>query len=86
ATATPTAILVTSYLFFGLGFGMVNAPVTNSTVSGMPRSQAGVAAGVASTSRQIGSSRRDRCTGAGGQRLMGAVYGAPDRTPPHAGS
>ncbi len=55
-TATSTAMLVTSYLFFGLGFGMVNAPITNSTVSGMPRSQAGVAAGVASTSRQIGSS------------------------------
>jgi hypothetical protein len=35
---------------------MVNAPITNSTVSGMPRTQAGVAAGVASTSRQVGSS------------------------------
>ena len=56
ATTTPTIVLVTSYLSFGLGFGMVNAPITNSTVSGMPRSQAGVAAGVASTSRQIGSS------------------------------
>ncbi len=56
AVATPTAVLVASYLFFGLGFGMVNAPITNSTVSGMPRSQAGVAAGIASTSRQIGSS------------------------------
>ncbi len=56
ATTTATTVLLASYLFFGLGFGMVNAPITNSTVSGMPRSQAGVAAGVASTSRQIGSS------------------------------
>ena len=41
---------------FGLGFGMVNAPITNAAVSGMPRSQAGVAAAVASTSRQLGQS------------------------------
>ncbi|HXZ66308.1 MAG TPA: MFS transporter [Streptosporangiaceae bacterium] len=53
---TSTGVLVLTYLIFGIGFGMVNAPITNSTVSGMPRSQAGVAAGVASTSRQIGSS------------------------------
>jgi len=34
--------------------GMVNAPITNSAVSGMPREQAGAAAGIASASRQIG--------------------------------
>jgi EmrB/QacA subfamily drug resistance transporter len=55
-TGTASIVLITAYLLFGLGFGMVNAPITNSTVSGMPRSQAGVAAGVASTSRQIGAS------------------------------
>jgi EmrB/QacA subfamily drug resistance transporter len=53
---TPTALLLLTYLILGIGFGMVNAPITNSTISGMPRSQAGVAGGVASTSRQIGSS------------------------------
>jgi len=53
---TATYLLVIAYLLFGLGFGVVNAPITNSTVSGMPRAQAGVAAGVASTSRQIGTS------------------------------
>jgi EmrB/QacA subfamily drug resistance transporter len=53
---TATIVLVTAYLAFGIGFGMINAPITNSTVSGMPLSQAGVAAGVASTSRQVGSS------------------------------
>ncbi len=56
AASTPAIVLVISYLLFGIGFGMVNAPITNSTVSGMPRAQAGVAAGIASTSRQIGSS------------------------------
>jgi EmrB/QacA subfamily drug resistance transporter len=53
---TTTAVLVASYLLFGVGLGIVNAPITNSTVSGMPLSQAGVAAAVASTSRQVGSS------------------------------
>ncbi|WP_406140036.1 MFS transporter [Streptomyces sp. NBC_01089] len=50
-----TALLFTGYVLFGIGFGMVNAPITNTAVSGMPRAQAGVAAAVASTSRQIGS-------------------------------
>jgi EmrB/QacA subfamily drug resistance transporter len=53
---TPTSWLIITYLVFGLGFGVVNAPITNTAVSGMPRSQAGVAAAVASTSRQVGSS------------------------------
>ncbi|MBX6389349.1 MAG: DHA2 family efflux MFS transporter permease subunit [Frankia sp.] len=51
---TPLALLVSAYVLFGLGFGMVNAPITNTAVSGMPDAQAGVAAAVASTSRQIG--------------------------------
>jgi EmrB/QacA subfamily drug resistance transporter len=53
---TSTLSLVISYLVFGLGFGLVNAPITNTAMSGMPRDQAGVAAAVASTSRQVGSS------------------------------
>ena len=56
-TATTSAHwLIITYLVFGLGFGVVNAPITNTAVSGMPRSQAGVAAAVASTSRQVGTS------------------------------
>ena len=35
---------------------MVNAPITNSAVSGMPRSHAGIASAVATTSRQVGAS------------------------------
>jgi EmrB/QacA subfamily drug resistance transporter len=53
---TSTSWLIITYLVFGLGFGVVNAPITNTAVSGMPRSQAGVAAAIASTSRQVGSS------------------------------
>jgi hypothetical protein len=51
-----SGFLVVSYMVFGAGFGLVNAPITNAAVSGMPRQQAGVAAGVASTSRQVGTS------------------------------
>jgi EmrB/QacA subfamily drug resistance transporter len=52
---TPLGVLLTGYVIFGIALGMLNAPITNAAVSGMPRSQAGVAAGVASTSRQVGS-------------------------------
>jgi EmrB/QacA subfamily drug resistance transporter len=55
-SSTPSFVLVIAYLIFGTGFGMVNAPITNSMVSGLSRNQAGVAAGIASTSRQVGSS------------------------------
>jgi EmrB/QacA subfamily drug resistance transporter len=47
--------LLAAYCVFGLGFGAVNPPITNAAVSGMPASQAGVAAAVASTSRQVGA-------------------------------
>src|SRR5262249_54306397 len=52
----PVGVLVAGYVLFGAGFGMLNAPITNSAVSGMPRAQAGVAAAIASTSRQVGIS------------------------------
>ena len=52
---TPIPYLLLCYIVFAIGFGLVNAPITNTAVSGMPISQAGVAAAVASTSRQIGS-------------------------------
>ena len=59
ATFTPTTslyVVALAYVMMGVGFGFVNAPITNTAVSGMPRTQAGVAAAVASTSRQVGSS------------------------------
>jgi EmrB/QacA subfamily drug resistance transporter len=51
---TPFAWLFAAYVIFGLGFGLVNAPITNAAVSGMPRAQAGVASAIATTSRQFG--------------------------------
>lgn len=53
---TSYLVLAVAYVAFGLGFGLVNAPITNTAVSGMPRAQAGVASAVASTSRQVGTS------------------------------
>ncbi|MCD2186420.1 MFS transporter [Actinomycetospora soli] len=52
---TPEWVLLVVFAVFGIGFGLVNPPITNTAVSGMPRAQAGVAAAVASTSRQVGS-------------------------------
>jgi EmrB/QacA subfamily drug resistance transporter len=46
--------ILAAYTVFGLGFGAVNPPITDAAVSGMPASQAGVAAAVATTSRQVG--------------------------------
>ena len=46
--------LLAGYVLFGFGFGLVNTPVTNTAVSGMPRAQAGVASAIASSSRQFG--------------------------------
>jgi EmrB/QacA subfamily drug resistance transporter len=55
-TTGPDALLVIAYLLFGIGLGSVNPPITNAAVAGMPRAQAGVAAAIASTSRQVGAS------------------------------
>lgn len=52
---TPLLRLLVSFGLTGAGFGLVNAPITTAAVSGMPRAQAGVAAAIASTSRQIGA-------------------------------
>jgi len=46
--------LILGLIVFAAGFGTINAPITNTAVSGMPREQAGVAAAIASTSRQVG--------------------------------
>jgi len=73
---TSTPYLLASYVVLGLGFGLVNAPISNTAVSGMPNSQAGVAASVASASRQTGSALGVAVTGS-------LVAGASD---PHLAS
>jgi EmrB/QacA subfamily drug resistance transporter len=53
--STSLLLLLTAYGLFGAGLGMVNPAITNSAVAGMPLAQAGVAAAIASTGRQVGA-------------------------------
>jgi EmrB/QacA subfamily drug resistance transporter len=65
---TPFPVLIVAYILFGLGSGLINPPITNTAVSGMPPSQAGVAAAVASTGRQVGQTL--------GVAVLGALAGS----------
>jgi EmrB/QacA subfamily drug resistance transporter len=79
AVDTPLPQLLLTFCLFGVGFGMVNAPVTYAAVSGMPRAQAGLAAAIASTSRQVGFSLGVALAGAmagGKQSWSGAAWAA----------
>ena len=67
-TTTPVWGLLVVFAVFGIGFSMVNAPITNAAVSGMPLDRAGAASAVTSTSRQIGVSI--------GVALCGSVAGS----------
>ncbi|MGH3399834.1 MAG: MFS transporter [Streptosporangiaceae bacterium] len=53
--ATPLPAVIASFLLFGIFLGTVNPPITNTAVSGMPRSMAGVATALASAGRQTGT-------------------------------
>jgi EmrB/QacA subfamily drug resistance transporter len=53
--ATPLLAVLSVYLLFGIFLGTVNPPITNTAVSGMPRSMAGVATALASAGRQTGT-------------------------------
>lgn len=66
--ATPVWALLMIFAAYGIGFAMVNAPVTNAAVSGMPRDRAGAASAITSTSRQVGVSI--------GVALCGSVAGS----------
>jgi EmrB/QacA subfamily drug resistance transporter len=82
---TPLARLLAAYVVFGVGFGFVNAPITNTAVSGMPRAQAGVAAAVATTSRQFGQTFGVAVVGAIAASHAGAATGADLATASHPG-
>ncbi len=49
-------ILFIIYIFLGIGFGMLNSPITITAIEGMPLSQSGTAATIAVTCKQIGNS------------------------------
>lgn len=60
---TSTLYLAASYFVIGIGFGLVNAPISTTAMSGMPLDQSGVAGAVASSSRQVGTSLGVAVTG-----------------------
>lgn len=73
--------IVAAYVIFGVGAGLVNAPIATTAMSGMPLDQAGVAGAVASTSRQVGSALGVAVTGSivalgTGATFVGASHGA----------
>lgn len=83
STTTSMAWILVAFAIFGLGFGMVNAPITTTAVAGMPAAQAGAAAAVTSTSRQVGQSLGVAVSGtiiasAAGSSIAAQVSGASD--------
>lgn len=65
---TPLPVLLAIYLLMGVAMGTINPPITNTAVSGMPLSMAGVAASLASTGRQTGTTL--------GVAIAGTIVGA----------
>ena len=53
---TPLWMLVLIFVAFGITFGMVIVPINFAAVNGMPQDRAGAAAGITSTSKQVGIS------------------------------
>ena len=70
---TPWAILLIAYVLLGIGFGLVNAPITSTAVAGMPRAQAGVSAAITTTGRQVGNNL--------GVAVLGSIVTARTRVP-----
>ncbi len=69
--------MIAVYGLFGVGVGMVSSAITNGVMSGVPKSQAGVASGMNSASRQLGTSL--------GVAIVGSVLAASLRGSMHAG-
>jgi predicted MFS family arabinose efflux permease len=76
AYSGPLFLLIT-YGLFGIGAGMVNVPISNGVMSGVPKSQAGMASGMNSSSRQLGQSL--------GVAIVGSVLAVSLRGSMHAG-
>jgi EmrB/QacA subfamily drug resistance transporter len=80
--------LFAAYIAFGIGNGVVNAPISNTAISGMPASQTGVAAAIASTSRQVGATIGIALAGAvaaGGSAAASPELGPQFAVATHAG-
>ena len=76
-STTEPAYLIVTYALFGIGAGMVSSPITNGVMSGVPKTQAGMASGMNSSSRQLGQSL--------GVAIVGSVLAASMRGPMQTG-
>jgi EmrB/QacA subfamily drug resistance transporter len=74
SAATSYRVLALGFALLGAGLGLVNPPITNAGVSGMPPAQAGVAGAVISATRQLGQVLGVAVMGA--MLSAGAVSGA----------
>jgi EmrB/QacA subfamily drug resistance transporter len=52
--SSPDGYLIAAFMLFGIGLGMIDGQISTAAVSAMPSSQAGLASGIASASRQMG--------------------------------
>ncbi|MFD2415224.1 MFS transporter [Amycolatopsis pigmentata] len=77
--ATPLPAVLGTFLLFGVFLGAVNPPITNTAISGMPRSMAGVAASLASVGRQAGATLGVAISGT----ILGSAGGAAFTTAEH---
>jgi EmrB/QacA subfamily drug resistance transporter len=75
--SSSTMFLIITYALFGVGVGMVSSAITNTFMSGVPKSQAGIASGMNSASRQLGTSL--------GVAIVGSVLASSLRGSMHAG-
>ncbi|HZX03554.1 MFS transporter [Kribbella sp.] len=72
--STPLPVVLAIFLLFGVFLGVVNPPIANSAVSGMPVSMAGLAGSLASVGRQTGTTL--------GVAVAGSIVGATATTDP----
>lgn len=54
-TTRSVPVLLVAYLLVGAGVGLSSPPITNTAVNSLPPERAGVAGGITSTARQIGT-------------------------------
>ncbi len=79
SASTSYGVLALGFALLGVGLGLVNPPITNAGVSGMPPAQAGVAGAVISATRQLGQVLGVAVMGA--TLSAGAVSGAGRMSP-----
>src|ERR1700678_4534154 len=75
--STGHVYLIVTYGLFGVGGGIVSWPITKGVMSGVPKTQAGMASGMNSSSRQLGQSL--------GVAIVGSVLAASMRGSMQAG-